>query len=182
MAVVEEDVMMKKNEAVLSQTRTDTRRPVDANRAGEAGIALVIALLALLLLTFLGLTMAATTTTELQIATNYRRARQAIYNAEAGIEVGRLVLRSSTWPTVLFAQRTAWSAALPKPEYSWLTSPRTLADDWGNTVRDFEYGSCDLMGNGMGYGQVLSSGGVLYQYQTEAFNVPLNGAFITRIP
>ena len=42
-----------------------------------------------MLLTFLGLTLATTTSTELQIATNYRWSQQARYNAEAGIEAAR---------------------------------------------------------------------------------------------
>ena len=45
----------------------------------QSGFALVLALLALLLLTFLGLTLAVTTSTELQIATNYRWSEQARY-------------------------------------------------------------------------------------------------------
>ena len=50
----------------------------------ERGFALVLAILALMLLTFLGLTLAATTSTELKIASNYRWSQQARYNAEAG--------------------------------------------------------------------------------------------------
>ena len=58
--------------------------------AGEGGFALILAILSLMLLTFLGLTLAATTSTELQIATNYRWSQQALYNAEAGIEAARV--------------------------------------------------------------------------------------------
>ena len=45
-----------------------------------------------MLLTFLGLTLATTTSTELQIATNYRWSQQALYNAEAGLEAAKLLL------------------------------------------------------------------------------------------
>ena len=45
---------------------------------GESGFALVLAILSLMLLTFLGLTLATTTSTELQIATNYRWSQQAV--------------------------------------------------------------------------------------------------------
>ena len=66
-------------------------------RPGERGFALVLAILSLMLLTFLGLTLATTTSTELQIATNYRWSQQALYNAEAGIESARILLsRSAT--------------------------------------------------------------------------------------
>ena len=58
----------------------------------QAGFALILAILSLMLLTFLGLTLAATTSTELQIATNYRWSQQALYNAEAGLEASKLLL------------------------------------------------------------------------------------------
>jgi hypothetical protein len=70
-------------------------------RKGEEGFALILALLTLVLLTFLGLTLAASTSTELQIATNYRWSQQALYNAEAGIELGKRYLRQIEWQTVL---------------------------------------------------------------------------------
>jgi Tfp pilus assembly protein PilX len=73
---------------------------------GESGFALVLAILSLMLLTFLGLTMATTTSTELQIATNYRWSQQALYNAEAGIELGKRYLRQIEWQTVLPPART----------------------------------------------------------------------------
>ena len=63
-----------------------------AKRRGERGFALILAILSLMLLTFLGLTLATTTSTELQIATNYRWSQQALYNAEAGLEAARIVL------------------------------------------------------------------------------------------
>jgi hypothetical protein len=75
-----------------------------------------------MLLTFLGLTMAATTSTELQIATNYRWSQQALYNAEAGLEAARVVLAnvstaSNGWLGVLPTKRTTeWAAgAAPAP-------------------------------------------------------------------
>jgi type IV pilus assembly PilX-like protein len=73
---------------------------------GESGFALVLAILSLMLLTFLGLTLATTTSTELQIATNYRWSQQAFYNAEAGIELGKRYLRQIEWQTVLPPART----------------------------------------------------------------------------
>ena len=60
----------------------------------EAGFALILAILALMLMTFLGLTLATSTSTELQIATNYRYSQQALYNAYAGVDVGKVVLRN----------------------------------------------------------------------------------------
>ncbi len=66
----------------------DTRDKSDRPRRRadeEQGFALVLAILALLLLTFLGLTLAVNTTTELQIATNFKWSQQALFNAEAGV-------------------------------------------------------------------------------------------------
>ena len=62
-------------------------------RVAEGGFALILAMLSLLLLTFLGLTLAATTSTELQIASNQRWSQQARYNAEAGLQAAQIILR-----------------------------------------------------------------------------------------
>jgi len=92
---------------VMAQVKTaETAR-------GESGFALVLAILSLMLLTFLGLTMATTTSTELQIATNYRWSLQALYNAEAGIELGKRYLRQIEWQTVLPQARTGGFYAWP---------------------------------------------------------------------
>ena len=94
----------------LSVMESNDRRSA---AGGEAGFALILALLALLLLTFLGLTLAVTTSTELQIATNYRWAEQARYVAEAGIEAGKMILRDApTWENILPPPReTPWTGA-----------------------------------------------------------------------
>lgn len=127
----------------------DTRR-LDPPRASEAGFALILAILALLLLTFLGLTLAATTSTELQIATNYRWSRQAYYNAEAGIEVGKIVLRNipTDWANVLPAARLTpeWDFGGASPNGG--TAPSAAA------TRNWENKACDVM-TGSGHGVVL---------------------------
>jgi hypothetical protein len=121
-------------------------------RRGERGFALVLAILSLMLLTFLGLTMATTTSTELQIATNFRWSQQALYNAEAGLEAGRVVLSevssvSSEWAGILPPARTGlkW---LPRPD----GDPPPVGGT--STGRDYEMTSCDDRG-GVGYGLVL---------------------------
>jgi hypothetical protein len=113
-------------------------------------------MLALMLLTFLGLTLAATTSTELQIATNYRWSQQALYNAEAGLDAARiglseLVVREDVkkWGYVLPAIRTA-----PK---TWFLGDPMPAPLEPAAERDFENLTCDTRG-GMGYGRVLSVG------------------------
>lgn len=124
----------------------------------EAGFALVVALLTLLLLTFLGLTLATTTSTELQIANNYRWSQQAYYNAEAGLEIAKRFLRG----------QTVWSVLVPpaRPQaitYTTKPTPWTLArpDASGNVSRNWENVECDQTGyvgngaGGEGYGVVL---------------------------
>lgn len=139
-------------------------------RGGEAGIALVLALLSLMLLTFLGLTLATTTSTELQIANNYRWSQQARYNAEAGLEVGKKILQTANWETVLPpARATNWDG---------MTAPSTAADGSASpTNRNYENWTCDFKSFGAGYGRVLNDGAVEYRDQTTAYGQPVNGAF-----
>ena len=52
----------------------------------EDGIALIVALLAMMLMMALGLTLVMTTTTETKIAANYGRGTEALYAADAAVE------------------------------------------------------------------------------------------------
>lgn len=144
-------------------------------RKTEGGFALVLALLALLLLTFLGLTLAVTTSTELQIATNYRWSQQAVYAAEAGVEAGKAILRQVAWVNVLPPPRTtAWTGQVAPTVAGGLAV-------WPADVsrRDYESWQCDLKGNGMGYGVVLDDGTTAapYQYVSNVLGQTVNGAF-----
>jgi hypothetical protein len=159
----------------------------DEGSGSTAGFALIMAILALLLLTFLGLTLATTTSTELQIATNYRWGRQAYYNAEAGLEAGKFILRfiPNNWFTVLPNPRgAAWAVAttpaLPTPVAA-------KPDAQGNPSRNFETAGCDTRA-GEGFGSVLddtNSGGLLggaipagpYQNVTTYLGQAVNGSF-----
>lgn len=146
-----------------------------AKRAGEGGFALILAILALMLLTFLGLTLAATTSTELQIATNYRWSQQALYNAQAGLEVGKLALMSADWTTILPAPRGA-ATALPSA-----VAPLSRTDQFGNASRNFEGQNCDAAVGNEGFGAVLDTGtgdaSAPYQSVTAFRGQTLNGAF-----
>jgi hypothetical protein len=139
-------------------------------RAGEQGFALILAILSLMLLTFLGLTLATTTSTELQIATNYRWAQQAQYNAEAGLEAARIVLSNA-------ADKTAyWETQLPQVRaVAWNPGAATLP---GGTAsgRDFENADCDVRG-GVGYGRVLEAAGTRYENISAFTGGVVNGAF-----
>ncbi len=143
-------------------------------RAGERGFALVLAILSLMLLTFLGLTLATTTSTELQIATNYRWSQQALYNAEAGLEAARIVLSgvadiSTGWFNQLPTERPGpWSEGSPDPY------PPTPAP----TGSDYYKSACDMRG-GVGYGRVLedAAASVRYEDVSTFAGQTLNGAF-----
>lgn len=146
----------------LSEVSVESVASRDRNgRAGERGFALVVAILALMLLTFLGLTLAATTSTELQIATNHRWSQQAYYNAEAGLELGKRVLMTANWPAILWPART--TSPLPAPDLAAL--PRRN-DRWGNPGRNLDP-VCDpaLDPAQAGYGVVLDDGNAAGPYQ-----------------
>jgi Tfp pilus assembly protein PilX len=175
-----------RGEETMREEREESMRDSRAGHA-EGGFALILAILALMLLTMLGLALATTTSTELQIATNYRWSQQALYNAEAGVEAGKSLLRTMNWQAVLPNARLT----TPGAPWSGTTSPAGAGggatppippprtDAWGNPARNFENWSCDQKGFGMGYGVVLDDGtaNAPYQYVTTAIGQNLNGAF-----
>jgi len=166
---------------------TDARRArtIDAaarDIGSERGFALILALLALMLLTFLGLTLATSTSTELKIATNYRWQQQALYNAEAGVEAGKQILSGITnWTGILPTKRTAsWDGVTtPTSTRGGANAALGRNDAFSNVSRNFENGPCDKRGNGVGYGAVLddNTGAAPYQYKTTMFGQSLQGAF-----
>ncbi len=142
----------------------------------QCGLALILALLSLLVLTTLGLTLAATTTIELQSAVNYRWSQKAFYNAEAGLEVGRYALRNLGWIVALPTPRAPWPEVKGRPNWLGKPQPHTLGST-GAAVRDFELSTCDTLGNGMGLGPVLWDGETTYQDITQVEGHQLDGAF-----
>jgi hypothetical protein len=153
----------RSHESTYCEEAREAMSDKNRNRRHEQGFALILAILALMLLTFLGLTLATTTSTELRIATNYRWNTQALYNAEAGIEAGKKILQTLSWLQVLPQKRADWtpSAALP------LTAPVTSDPIIGVVgTRNFEMGDCDRLGNGIGYGAILNDGTNAYENVT----------------
>ena len=149
----------------------EDRRP--ETRAQEGGFALILAILSLMLLTFLGLTLATTTSTELQIATNYRWSQQALYNAEAGLEAARIVLSnvakdnpSAGWGTLLYAARTT----------PWTPPSLPPAPSGTPAGRDYERQGCDTTAN-VGYGRVIEDASTRYENVSTFADRSLNGAF-----
>jgi PilX N-terminal len=147
--------------------------------SGEGGFAFILAILALMLLTFLGLTLAATTTTELQIATNYRWGQQALANAEAGIEVGRRYLRQVDWEGVVLPPARTTAVEMASPPQSPVAARN---GPWGEANRSWENQTCDSYatgGGGQGLGYVVDDPTFAWPYQNvsqylvDASNNPL---------
>jgi hypothetical protein len=124
-----------------------------------------------MLLTFLGLTLAATTSTELQIATNYRWSQQALYNAEAGLEAAKIVLSRVANTT------SQWEATLGLPRVAAWTAGSPPAPGPPVHARDYLHAGCQGDRGGVGYGTVLAEGGVPYEDVSNFMGQPLNGAF-----
>jgi hypothetical protein len=165
------------------EERQAMRRETVGDRDTQGGFALILAILALLLLTFLGLTLATTTSTELQIANNYRWSQQARYNAEAGLQAAKALLRGMDWSQILPPERIetiSWDGLTPPGGAGGGVVPILSRNDaWGNPSRNFENWQCDERGNGIGYGVVLDDGGAdgPVQYRSNIFGQDLNGAF-----
>lgn len=165
------------------------------SRRHEAGFALILALLALMLLTSLGLALAAGTSSEMQIASNHRWSEQARYNAEAGVEFAREFLTNvPDWGTILPPVRSSggtcsdtnpaaclgWAATVTPPANIPDDAPQSRNDAFGNPPRNFEHWDCDARGYGRGYGVVLDDGvtpGTPFQFTSSMGGAPLNGAF-----
>jgi hypothetical protein len=163
--------------------------PVQSQPCREGGFALIIAILSLMLLTFLGLTLATTTSTELQIATNYRWSQQALYNAQAGLEAAKLLLSNAAqgggnWGPLVPAPRAAsWTAPVnnQNPGAPLATPSALVLPPAG---RDYERNDCTPGDRaGVGYGVVLRALDPVTAAPTRWENVSsfmgqaINGAF-----
>ena len=78
--------------------------PLDIAR-NEHGVALIIALLSMMLLTALGLALVMTTSTETLISANFREGGEAMYAADAGVErVMQDLLTVPDWNRIIAGQ------------------------------------------------------------------------------
>jgi hypothetical protein len=83
-------------------------RSLTARLRDEQGVALIIALLCMLLLTALGMALTLTTTTEKRIATNYRDGVETVYAADGSVErVMQDLLTVPDWNKILDGTTTS---------------------------------------------------------------------------
>lgn len=112
-------------------------------RAKDEGSAFVISILVLFVLTVLGMALMLTTTTEKDIAINYRWGEQAFFNADAALEYGKNVLAA------YLVANNDFSAILPPPRLdvtvpdanaAWGAAlPETTCDPASPGCRDYQY-------------------------------------------
>jgi hypothetical protein len=97
-------------------------RPLDP-LSNERGVALIVALMSMLLLTALGVGLLMTTSTESMLTTNYRDSGEALYAADAGVErVMQDLLTVPDWNRILAGQvQSAFVDGVP-------SGTRTLPD------------------------------------------------------
>jgi len=155
----------------MSQRTTSSR---------ESGFALILALLALVLLTTMGLALSNSTSIELQISSNQRWSESARYNAEAGIEYGKsLLMQETDWGALLPPKRPVAGAWPPTGWNGASQTGPTATAALTRATRNFENWKCDQRGYGMGYGVVFDDGGAngAEEYRSEIAGATLNGAF-----
>ena len=99
----------------------------------ERGTALVVSLMAMLLLSALGIALVLTTSTESKIAANYTNSQEALYAADAAIErVLQDVLTVADWNAML--NGTARSAFVDGPPSGPRTIPGGFTFDLGQAT------------------------------------------------
>jgi hypothetical protein len=88
--------------------QTQDSRPAGARLTREDGVALIVALMAMLLMSALGLALTLTTNTETRIAGNYRSGVETLYAADAAVErVMQDVLTVPDWNNILSGALTS---------------------------------------------------------------------------
>lgn len=110
-----------------------TRVSLHPRGTSEKGSAFVISILILFVLSVLGMALMLTTTTEKDIAINYRWGEQAFFNADAALEYGKNILGDYLLKNGDFA------AILPPARLDATVTDSTLP--WGAAIPD--PGSCD---------------------------------------
>lgn len=111
----------------------------------ERGIALVIALLVMVILTVLGIAVIMNVNTEIMISSNAKDSKQAFYTAEAGLQagMGQLPNRAAFAATLNGLNYSSYPAGQPLPQPTTTPCPT----GYGSNVYCFKYG-LDVSGSG----------------------------------
>ena len=130
-----------------------TRHTRSARLRNEQGTALIIALMATMLLTALGMTLVLMSNTETMISSNYRNSQEALYAADAAVErIVQDLLLLPRWNDILAGDGsgaptcTGVSTFLPKSATpsSFIDSSTTVSiPDSGQTI-DLLAATCNL--------------------------------------
>lgn len=107
-------------------------KPMAYRMRKEEGSAFIISILVLFVLSVLGLALMLTTTTEKDIAINYRWGEQAFFNADAALEYGKNVLAATA------LANTNFTAILPPARAD--ATVANAAEIWGTALPG---GGCD---------------------------------------
>jgi Tfp pilus assembly protein PilX len=153
----------------------------------EGGMALIIVLIMLFLLSILGASMLASSTSELKIAGNYRNSEESFYAAEAALDVGAtldtiytsIIPDSATesWPVSgsgveLSSSFATTGTSSPNRDYNRITIPGT--NSTADVKVEFITKSNLAAGSGMQEDSGLSAGGG-FKGNNFAVNVIANG-------
>ena len=127
-----------------------TRVSLHTRGISEKGSAFVISVLILFVLTVLGMALMLTTTTEKDIAINYRWGEQAFFNADAALEYGKNVLgayllRDGNFEKALPPARGDGDVMVANASAPWGdarpadTDPLSCGDPSSPGCRDYQY-------------------------------------------
>ena len=101
-----------------------TRPPLATRVRDDKGIALVISLMVMMLMTALGLALVMTTMTEAKIASNYRDGTEAMYAADAAVErVLQDILTVADWNSMLDPANKLAKSAFIDGDEEWRDLP-----------------------------------------------------------
>ena len=109
-------------------------------RKSERGVALIVALLAILVLSVLGVAIMSTSQSQTWTSLNYRLAAQARYAAETGVQTTMNWLSSASYPTPTFASYTMTTNPVQYSGKAVVLSPVSGASNYPDATVVTNYG------------------------------------------
>src|SRR6185437_11455826 len=144
----------------------------------ERGMALILVLFALMLLTAVGLAMMYMTTTETGIDANFRSEVQAYYASKAGLEEGRERLRKYTSPATAITPPTVMPSTTNAGGVIYIINPASASESitpWVAGSAYFDDELCHENYSGLG----LSATAVTVPCTATAASIPYKWVRIT---